>query len=249
MNFLHTCTCTYIKDGESAAVENVAISKTEHQCEIKDVTVTKNQRSISNDRVWISCADNEDTTVKIKIKNIRMKYDAVSEIMSWQAFLRSYSESLPLTVLAVGPTLPKNTILTLHCTRRMQVVTVETLDGCSSDIPLNNNLKFAILYNPTNDVQEAIQGFVFTSIASIISASPQPKLVCSKMDWSDGMFSVIKNELLILGRETKDNVNQITNGIVVYSLNTRSSKWIPLTCVCVYSVLALLMYAFLCKKL
>ena len=152
--------------------------------------------------------------------------------MTWQALLSLYADALPITVLSVGSALPKNTVLTLHHTKRVHVVTVETLGGDLYDIPLNTSLLFALLYNPTNNIQTAMQGFVFPSIASILRASPRPKLVCSKSAWSDGKVSIVENELLILGREMQ---KAGTEGIVAFSLSSKSSKLIPSKCQCLFT--------------
>ena len=162
-------------------------------------------------------------------------YSVQSNVMTWQALLSLYADALPITVLSVGSALPKNTVMILHHTKRVHVVTVETLGGDLYDIPLNTSLLFALLYNPTNNVQTAMQGFAFPSIASILRASPRPKLVCSKSAWSDGKVSIVENELLILGREMQKAETQTTEGIVAYSLNTKSSKLIPIKCQCMFT--------------
>lgn len=50
-------------------------------------------------------------------------------------------------------------VLKLHFMKRTKVVVMETADRVHLSVPLSSYLKFSILYDPNNNLQEARRGF------------------------------------------------------------------------------------------
>ena len=162
-----------------------------------------------------------------------------SDAISLPRFVELYSNALPLTVRVKAgsgispqePNCERLSILQANCS---QVVAAETIEGDAFFLPLNTATRLSLLYNPTGDIKEAVQGFVFKTAADLKEISPRPMLVCTKTSWKDPDRSDYEeslldaNEILIL---LEDGTNaEGHSGLRVFSMNTRSTKFLPDNC-------------------
>ena len=171
-----------------------------------------------------------------------------SDAMSLSRFVELYSNALPQTVRVVAgfgppsvrePGCDRLSIVEANCS---QVVAVETADGEAFLLPLNTTTKLSLIYNPTGDPREAVQGFVFKTVADLKVISPRPRLVCTKNSWIDPDHDdddeplLEANEILVLMED--ETSAEGLSGLRVFSMNTRTTKFLPDHCSPVFSTAA-----------
>ena len=177
-----------------------------------------------------------------------------SEAMSLARFVELYSNALPQTVRVKSGFGPPPSAREQGCCDRLyiveancsQVVAAETTEGESFFLPLNTTTKLSLLYNPTGDLREAVQGYVFKTVADLKDISPRPRLVCTKNSWVDpdrddddvdDELLLAANEILVLVDDA-DTSKEGRSGLRVYSMNTRTTKFLPDYCSPVFSTAA-----------
>ncbi|KAL5506744.1 hypothetical protein EMCRGX_G008481 [Ephydatia muelleri] len=171
-----------------------------------------------------------------------------SDAMSLSRFVELYSNALPQMVRVVsgfGPPSVREpgcdclSIVEANCS---QVVAAETADGEAFLLPLNTTTKLSLIYNPTGDPREAVQGFVFKTVADLKVISPRPRLVCTKNSWIDPDHDdddeplLEANEILVLMED--ETSAEGLSGLRVFSMNTRTTKFLPDHCSPVFSTAA-----------
>ena len=169
-----------------------------------------------------------------------------SDAMSLSRFVELYSNALPQMVRVVSgfasvrePGCDCLSIVEANCS---QVVAAETADGEAFLLPLNTTTKLSLIYNPTGDPREAVQGFVFKTVADLKVISPRPRLVCTKNSWIDPDHDdddeplLEANEILVLMED--ETSAEGLSGLRVFSMNTRTTKFLPDHCSPVFSTAA-----------
>lgn len=159
-------------------------------------------------------------------------FSVVSPPISLLELVRQYQTSLPIHIKVESRCLTppfEAEFLTARSVKYLEVVTGLTSEG-SVELPLCTDLRFSILFDPTHDLKEAIKGFLFRGVPSLVNTSPRPAVVWVKEGWSSEEVSVEKDELLVPKRYKPEQ-----QGLAVYSLWTRSEKILPMACTAVFS--------------
>ena len=88
----------------------------------------------------------------------------------------------------------------IHLVKQRKVVTLTDSNCCNYTIPSNTPVQIAPLYNPNDNIDEALKGFTFDSVADITSLHTLPKLlrVTKSFHGSDSKCSVEEGELLVV---------------------------------------------------
>ena len=159
---------------------------------------------------------------------------SVSKSMKLCEFVSAYSDRLPVNIVAQTGYYGANSNLQIsageklhvHLTRTTDVViAANDLQGTETySIPLNSSCQFSIIYNPHENMSEAMKGYVFKGVKKLASADSLPKVVCALTAWKRGKITVDVNEVLIV-KNSNDR-----NELQVFSVTCSQSKWLPFDC-------------------
>lgn len=105
-------------------------------------------------------------------------------------FANTFSEKLPMQVhvskgiygMEDKYSLSTDDICNIHFIRHRELVRVEDKDRqLELSIPLNSAIKFGIVYNPQNNENEAMKGYLFPNVSDLlgVGCSSLPKIVCA----------------------------------------------------------------------
>jgi hypothetical protein len=110
------------------------------------------------------------------VASVNSTHSTVEELLLNELLIK-YSKNLPLKVrvskgfLGVSEETAINTddILKLHFMKHSKVVVMETGERVNLSVPLSSYLKFSILYDPNNNLQEAMKGFKLVSLTPLVT--------------------------------------------------------------------------------
>jgi len=108
----------------------------------------------------------------------------------------------------------------VHFIKYTTIIAIEYENGSRFNVPLNSALPFAILYNPHNNLNEAMTGYKFEKVSEILQMAKLPTLLWARRAYqgSTSDSSVSVNELLIV-RKVKNKILG-NKSLKVYSLTT-----------------------------
>lgn len=146
-----------------------------------------------------------------------------SGIMPLLEFVAQHAADLPLRVKVHSGyygsnshlTISAGEILNVYCKKDTTVVTAQIQNNTLS-IPLNSNLQFSLLHPA-----EATEGCVYYSVADLLAANPQPKVVCCVENKSRRGL-VQEKEVLILAASQGS-----TQNLRAFSTLTKADKLLP----------------------
>ena len=155
----------------------------------------------------------------------------LTESLSLVEFVERFSDQLPISIQVQTGYLGESSRITLSAFDRLNVHFVKhtkivnaSVSSANFSIPINSALEFSLLYNPNNNVDEALKGFTFKSVADLIEARILPKLVCCMTNWTNQKCSINDRELLIIkGKGAQET-------LIVYSIKSSIQKILPLDC-------------------
>lgn len=169
------------------------------------------------------------------VASVSSSHSAIEEL-SFNDFMLKYSKNLPLKVrvskgfLGVSEETAINTddILKLHFMKHTKVVVMETAERVQLSVPFSSYLKFSVLYDPTNNLAEARQGFKFDTVGDLLAIKGTlPKVIRATRACTTPSPDncVIQDELLIL-KQSKKSGKQLK----VYSLTAGKRKTLNDSC-------------------
>ena len=117
-----------------------------------------------------------------------------------------------------------------HSLKQSTVVNVEYENGQRENILADKPIPFAILFNPHDNIAEAIKGYKYDKISELVQLSILPPVLWSRKAYtgSSPESSVSVNELLIVRRVKSRLVGR--QQLKVYSLTQRKEKTLYTTC-------------------
>lgn len=98
-------------------------------------------------------------------------------------------------------------VYNIHFLKTTEVVIIATNNGGFYSVPLNSAIQFGAVYNPTKNVQDAMQGFLFQTAGEIMSAPSLPPMVFAQQtyDVSSVDSSVQAGDILAI-KEVKQSL-------------------------------------------
>ena len=161
----------------------------------------------------------------------------LSEQQTLPEFIKTHSGSLPLTALVVSGyqsedgqvEISCNEVLRIHSLQFTPVVCAMKKNKPLPPIPLTTSTPFSVLYNPNSNRKEAMEGFMFNGVASLLSLMHMPKVVCVMKEWNGDSITISKGEILVINKRTLRGPNA-TPGIVTFSISTMTEKFLPEKC-------------------
>ena len=159
---------------------------------------------------------------------------SVSKPMTLCEFVSVYSDRLPVNIVAQTGYYGANSNLQISKGEKLHVHLTRTTDVVIAandlqrretySIPLNSSCQFSIIYNPHENMSEAMKGYVFKGVKKLASADSLPKVVCALTAWKRGKITVDVNEVLVV-KNSNDR-----NELQVFSVTCSQSKWLPFDC-------------------
>ena len=165
------------------------------------------------------------------------KFVIVSEPQSLPDFVKAHAKTLPVTALVTSGyrsddgdvEISSNMILHIHSIHTTPVILAMDESRPLPPIPLTTETPFSVLYNPNNDRKEAMQGFVFTDVSSLLSIAHPPKVVCVTKEWTGDSTTISKGEILVINKCFVPGPH-VAAGIVTFSISKMVEKFLPEEC-------------------
>ena len=146
------------------------------------------------------------------------------QILSFSDIADFYSDCVPISARVYGGgfygvggelTIAENETLYVHCVLKTDIAKAELSHNRKYNVPLNFIVPFGIVYNPSNNIDKAREGYNFDSVESILSEKELPKVVrmeCNAIDTAGRVVN--EGEILIVkGTPAPKQLN-------VYSIST-----------------------------
>jgi len=117
-----------------------------------------------------------------------------------------------------------------HSLKQSTVINIEHENGQRESVPVDHPIPFAILYNPNDNIAEAIKGYKYEKVSELVQLPILPPLIWSRKAYqgSTPESSVSANELLIIRSVKSRLVGR--QQLKVYSLTQRKEKTLYTTC-------------------
>ena len=151
------------------------------------------------------------------------------EKISPSVFLEKYSQDFPIRIRVYRKYCGHNEEssisdcdqLDVHAHKITATVTVEDENGSRFNVLLNSADHFALLYNPHNNIREAMAGYKFDKVSDVLQMPFLPPLLFARRGFKGSDSSISPNELLIVQKLSKHLGKQ---RLKVYSLSARRYK-------------------------
>lgn len=171
---------------------------------------------------------------------VREQAKRMSSNMGLADLIKNHHKSFPLRILITNGYLgetARSTISTgdrynIHFLKHTRVMLFRDSYDTPYSIPINSAIEFSPLYEPKEGrkPEDVDVGVVFTSVADIMAQADTPKMVAVLGSWQshDHKVSLLTNETLIIKSTQRSMFSK--KGLKVYSLTTKSNKFIPEDC-------------------
>lgn len=171
--------------------------------------------------------------------NSRKTSQVISSEMALRDAIHKYSGCFPLRIKVLqgycsditDVNISTDDVYDIHLVKETKVVSVKSESGMTYRIPLGSPQKVGLIYNPTNDYEKGLNGYVFRTISDITSLPILPKVICATQEArsTDRKYLVEENEVLIV-RQVHRTLFKGKKGLKVYSLISKSEKTLPDDC-------------------
>ena len=186
----------------------------------------------------------------VKSENISIQDDAsANELPKWLSpteFYEQYKDSLPVKAKAsCSSSSSDGRIVNVLSILQDDIVElhIEELGEKYYTVIKNSFVQYGLLYNPNNNLQEAIKGTTFDTVESLMSLSSLPQFVCAtKAHTGDtAESSVAKGELLVVHKMSQSRASffktEALKALVVYSVSTKRKKKLLPNCEGVFTTM------------
>ena len=157
-----------------------------------------------------------------------------SAAYSLPELVHKYSSSFPLRVLVEsgilcsgteeGDNISTGERYNIHFLKYTKVVHISTQSSQMYAVPLNSSMRFGLVYNPHDDLQQALEGIMFKSVAELLETKPLPQIIRVTKSYLGGAnSSVVANEILLVVKPSKLKVVGYPL-LRVYSLTKQKKK-------------------------
>ena len=198
---------------------------------------TSVQRAGSIGSKSLSTCNSLTTSVK-DYRDARDSLPATSEKFTLPQFLGRYHQEFPIRVrvckgfcgLDEDTSISDGDQFNVHFLKYTTIVAIEYENGSRFNVPLNSAIPFAILYNPHNNINEAMKGYRFDKVSDILQMGTLPSILWARKAYqgSTSDSSISANELLIVRKVRKQLLGK--QQLKVYSLTTGKEKVLSANC-------------------
>ena len=133
----------------------------------------------------------------------RISYDTIP--LPMDELTKNFTKNIPSCVAVKcaasdSGTLKEGDLLNLHFTKDTRVVNTLSISGMNVMVPVNSPMLCSVLYDPVDDIDRALKGYIFGSGSLLLSASPLPHFIGvlrgSKQTKTSSLFS--NGEILVV---------------------------------------------------
>lgn len=168
-----------------------------------------------------------------------VEHSAVNTSMSLEEALKKYNHHFPLRLKVMEGycsedsehNLSTNDIYDIHFVKQTRVITLKDSDGFMHQIPLASSMKFGLVYNPNNNLTEALAGHQFEKCSDIMAAEIMPQVVCAtiQVESTEENHSIATNEIVVVKQIQKPKLRG-RRSLKVFSLLSHTEKILPEEC-------------------
>ena len=153
-------------------------------------------------------------------------------VLSLSELAEKYAQQVPFRFRVINgfmsenvrePTIGVDEIYTLHLVKETRVVSVKSA-GVEFEIPVNSSAKFGLIHDKKNHSK------VYETVEEILYVKPLPKVIAVKNVYVDDVFSLTKNEILIVKDVVRARFGRSKISLRVYSLLSRKELILPKDC-------------------
>ena len=167
----------------------------------------------------------------------RFKPVILSTSQTLPEFVKAHANTFPVTALVTSGyqsddgdvEISCNEVLCIHSLHITPVILAMHENRPIPPIPLTTETPFSVIYNPNNDRKEAMQGFVFGDVSSLLSIAHPPKVVCVTKEWTGDSTTISKGEILVIKKQIVHGPH-VAAGIVAFSISKMVEKFLPEEC-------------------
>ena len=162
-----------------------------------------------------------------------------NEKLSLSKFVSLYHKEIPIQVRACkgfyGPSeissIYEGDRFNVHFVKYTKIVTVEYDNGSRYHVPLNSAVQFGILYNPNNNLSDAMKGYRFETVADLLRMLIPPALVIARKAFqgSSAESSICANEVLLVKKVVSKRLGT-KQQLKVFSLKENKEKVLNPNC-------------------
>ncbi len=181
---------------------------------------------------------NQPTT---PVKDFRVNCDQIvapGEKVSLPVFLSKHHQDFPTRIRVCKgfcgsdeeSSLSDGDQFNVHFIKYTTIIAIEYENGSRFNVPLNSAIPFAILYNPHNNIDEAMTGYKFEKVSDVLQMATLPTLLWSRKGYqgSTSDSSISANELLIVRKVRNKILGK--QSLKVFSLTTGKDKILSSNC-------------------
>ena len=164
---------------------------------------------------------------------------AANEKLSLSKFLSLYHNEFPIQVRVCkgycGPSeetsISEGDRFNVHFVKYTTIVTVEYDNGSRYHIPLNSAVPFGMLYNPDNNLSDAMKGYRFETVGELLRMSDLPVAVFARKAYkgSSPESSISANEMLLVRKVVSKRLGT-KQQLKVFSLRENKEKILSANC-------------------
>lgn len=182
----------------------------------------------------IQSGPNERTRLIERYHDLQRKHLPLFKSMTLIELAQKYAKFFPLKIqvteghygMSSKFSISTDDRFNVHFKKRMKNITIQT-HGEEYFIPLSSAIQFGLVYDPSDDQTQAMEGYRFRRVADLMGSNPLPKIVCviSPCSCSNGVF-LEHNELLVV-KKVKKSLFRGRPMLKVLSLLTMTKKLLP----------------------
>jgi hypothetical protein len=164
---------------------------------------------------------------------------ATNKKLSLSKFVSLYLKEFPIQVRVCkgfcGPSedtsISEGDRFNVHFVQHTKIITVEYDNGSRYHVPHNSAIPFGILYNPDNNLSDAMKGYRFETVADLLRSLVMPVLVFARKAFqgSSPESSIFANELLLVKKVVSKRLGT-KQQLKVFSFKENKEKFLNPNC-------------------
>ena len=164
---------------------------------------------------------------------------AANEKLSLPKFLSLYHKEFPIQIRVCkgfcGPSedtsISEGDRFNAHFVKYTTIVTVEYDNGSRYNVPLNSAVPFGILYNPDNNLSDAMKGYRFETVSDLLRMTTLPVVIFARKAFqgSSAESSISANEVLLVKKVVSKRLGT-KQQLKVFSLKENKEKVLNPNC-------------------
>lgn len=222
--------------GDSALVEDVNANGTETFAEDENLTYQEIAVDVAletSDAKEVASSSSKEPSVSSSTALPTTQEADETQSYTVCDIINTYSYALPVRVRILQGYCSDTTevnistddIYNIHSVQQTKKVMVKDEDGMTHCIPIDAHVKVGLVYNPNNDYDTSLNGYIFKTVSEVSLLPVLPKLISATQSVNSGdeKSGVTAGEIFIV-KSVHRSMFKGKKGLKVYSLATKSNK-------------------------